>query len=277
MVFKLPVWMVAVALAGVTGSARADIAFDGRLSNFGYSLIDLAPDDGIAPALTFQFQGYAIGGRVREGPWLLNQQAPAAIDFNKIGLYDRDGTVFRGASLPNSSASVGISGAFADHSFNAFSRGRVHVDQSVPDFGGEYNAASLPARLSMSLAPMTQMVWSGTLSLFGENTLGRRGARTETNDILGSVAIHNAANTEVYEQISKGFYLRGEGRQRDVSDFSLVYSNLGSGWVDVGLTASMRGYGEAMSPVPEPGAHWLLLCGVGVLAGWRRFNKHRPD
>lgn len=279
MVFKLPVWTVAAAVAGMVSPVQADIAFSTRLSGFGYSLIDLAPDDGIAPALTFQFQGYGVDAYVREGPWRNHEPPPAATEVRKVGLYDRDAPIFKGASLPHSSVFFGLSGAFADHGFTALGKGSLQIDRSDPDFGGEYSLSGTSALLSMSLTPMTQMVWSGTLAVFGENTIGRRGVRTETNEISASVALHNTANSEFYDYVSKGFVLRGNGpmRQRDVSDFSLVYSNLGSRPVDVDLTASMRGVGQGMLPVPEPGAHWLLLCGLGVLAGWRRFNGRRPD
>lgn len=53
-------WLCAALLAGgMANPASADTHAELRLSNFGYSLVDLAPEDGIAPGVTIFTERFA--------------------------------------------------------------------------------------------------------------------------------------------------------------------------------------------------------------------------
>lgn len=269
-------WALAgAALAGGHG-AQADILLSGQLSGLGYSLIDLDPGDDQAPGISFANAFYSLDGGLREGPVLPRADQTASSFFATLGPLPLKEAVSRSVQRPHAGVESGVSGQLADHSYASFVTAQALGDKADPTFASLVRFGSgAPLSLLMTLAPGTQVVWTGHLDLSATATQGRRAGRTESGHIGTTFYLREDDYSQTYDGYSDFLYLDpGVAASKSLSnDFSLTLSNTGLDF----RTARLEGYlvGEAIAfyPVPEAAASWTLLCGLGVLAATVRARR----
>lgn len=278
----MPLRSAATAIATVALASLAPPAAEATATArvvqgpLGYTLVDLAPNDGIAPALSFQ-----------PAPGIDAHPEQATILHSIGGIWtidDKDGDGSGALSLDWSglarSGSVRIAGAAAPGSLLL----DAQASSALPDgVFGRTEAYASSAWMSFVLSPHTAVRVSSSAQASGSVDGGDPGvyeyarAQSELNAMLrfadGAVA----------------FY--GDGRQSEASSaagdasgfdegqlFDLTFGN------DSGATASGYLYADAfvwtyatsqVSSVPEPGAAWLLAPGVLIL-GLRSRRRLRP-
>ncbi|NML16491.1 PEP-CTERM sorting domain-containing protein [Azohydromonas caseinilytica] len=263
--------MVAAALALASGPAAwADVSVSARLSEFGYSLIDLDPSDGIDPALSFSSRNYTTLNVVREGPAQGRDNRMTGETIQKRGLYDPSSPIFRHLQMSQTGIDVGLYGSVTDHGFNTFLRAQARHSRTDPLFAGYFYTFSSPAfRFEMSLTPATQVVWTGVLAVSAQQTLGRRGKRVEDSIIGASLALTDMASGLGLDFTTLGInLLPGQVDTRsEVSAATLSFSNLGNAMANIRLTGEFNTEGQSFLPVPEPGTPLLMLCGLGLTVG----------
>ncbi|WP_157265285.1 PEP-CTERM sorting domain-containing protein [Azohydromonas aeria] len=258
----------AVAAASAN-MARADATFDVRLKDFGYRLIDLRPDDGIAPALALGPNFYNLRADVGSDSCMPPYCSAQGSYVHKGGQFDDGGSLFREVDFPYAEAAFGISGALASHSLEIHAQGVARNTRASRVLSSRATLTGTPAyRVAFTVTPFTEVVWSGTLLVDLAQTLGRRGARVEVADAEGRMLLTDEAG-ETVEQAFFGHYLTpGQvDRRSGMQDFGLGFANAGAQSRQFTLETRFDLQGESLFPVPEPGTNWLMLGGLGLLAG----------
>ncbi|WP_157271041.1 PEP-CTERM sorting domain-containing protein [Azohydromonas aeria] len=270
-------------------AAWSDTSATAALTNFGWRLVDLNPDDGIAPALSFNdapwFTG--VGANAAEGPWpdgvsLPPQSANASRSYGAY--FSRFPQLAREAATAHASAAVMLSGDVAAQTYSAVASGQSRNTRADPLFSSSFFAnyivnsqAPLPGLPPMTLTPFTAVVWSGELLLQASTTLPIRGNRFEQAGANAVLELRDRATNERLASFSE-FIATRRYRAESVSralPLSLTWENAtasaATAWFDTRLTA----YGNSFQPVPEPGTWALTLCGVALLAGVARRSRAR--
>src|SRR5690349_8677627 len=133
----------AAALGFMVLPAQADIAGSVRLENFGYRLIDLNPNDGIAPALAFNDAAFSTG-RGPSGDYDLTGLVASTRRW--MAPFQRFPQASRDVSAPNGWAEAALSGSVADHSYSAVVRGgalgRLDDAEFASTFSAEHRSVS---------------------------------------------------------------------------------------------------------------------------------------
>ncbi len=272
----LQISLAAVAVL-VPGLATADALAGARLTRFGYTLIDLNPGDGIAPALTLDVMGSfaSVRASVEEGPMGDAGKPPFGMVSRELGwsspfvLFPQ---VARDVAMPLSSGSASLAGAVEDHSFSAATRAVAGNTLEDRLLASRVITRSF-AGAAMTLTPFTQVVWNGVLDLETQTTLGRRGLRTEVASASASVWLKDSAGTEMDSfstELHVGPYAKDLKQQS--FDVGLSWANASAASVtgQVAANLSLLSYSFLPVPVPEPGAPWLMLCGLGAIAAVHR-------
>jgi hypothetical protein len=269
---KPVVFVVAVA-SMAAGTAQADIRLSAGINDFGYRLIDLRPDDGMAPSIDFGNSSYYIKLSTAEGPYagFRDNQMTGSV-ATKIGLLEENLSITRSVTSGRSDAEFGISGALSSHSFDWFMRGNAITSRgnAIQASLVQLEAVSGQPGLywSMTVAPYTQVVWSGTFTLEAAQTQGKRGARYEDMNLSGGLTLLDE-HREIIDGLSNFISIpRGSvDSQRKVSEIDMIFSNDSATTRHILLEGSLSGMGQAFFPVPEPGTVGMMLSGMGVLAG----------
>jgi hypothetical protein len=130
----------------------------------------------------------------------------------------------------------------------------------------------------MTVAPYTQVVWSGTFTLEGAQTQGKRGARYEDMNLSGGLTLLDE-HREIIGGLGNFISIpRGTvDSQRKVSEIDIVFSNDSATARHLLLESSMSGRGQAFFPVPEPNTVVMMLSGIGVLAGLICYRRRRAS
>jgi hypothetical protein len=257
------------------GSAQANVSLSASLSDFGYTLVDLNPADGIAPSVSFENKKYYLAGLIREGSTPPGNTLPYGSSFIKSGLFDENRSVMKSVEGPNSKAMAGVVGSFSNHSFAAFVSGQALNGKTDPLLASMFELEGNPAiQLVMSLAPFTRIVWTGNLSLAGEETLGRRGARVEAGSIQADVQIHgdDGANFDFVSgvvSLDVGII----DRKSKSLDVNLSFSNSSTDSMTAVLATTFAARGISFLPVPEPSTPLLMLSGIGIMASLVRVKR----
>ena len=272
-------WVVLAlsAAAGLfSGGVRADVLLDTRVSNFGYSLTDLRPDDGLAPGLSLDGNQYTLRATILEGPYTYDHRAYGAASVAKTGNFHDGSPVPRNAAGPKSTASFGISGALAGGDLSIFMSGWARNTWADPIYYSEIELddSYQALRVAMTVAPHTRVDWSGSLVQEVAQTMGRRGARWEESVAVGYLVV----TTEKGELIDQDNNLvslpRGAvDRRRQQLDIGLSFANDSAAPERIFLDIGLEGHGVSFHPVPEPVSGGLMLCGLGVLAGVLRRRR----
>ncbi|WP_198321056.1 PEPxxWA-CTERM sorting domain-containing protein [Azohydromonas aeria] len=281
--------LLALSLAAAAAPARADILAEARISNFGYSLVDLRPRDGNAPGIAFSTLAPALGGGSEVNSEIGYLDRRIDPDGFGLGAQDRAQDGFRifsplsaGASLPGISTSGSMSGSLAQRSFSYGATGRFDLGgaSGANWLGTGFRTDTAPVTAGPGgpgldvfvLAPYTRVAWSGRASI-----------RLQATDDLGPGAWHFTQgyvgfdlSSESGQRAQYGQYRslnqQGPGKRVFEQAFRLGLSNNSAtpllvrmSAVSTASTQIYRPSSLAVSPVPEPGTWALLLCGLGLV------------
>lgn len=276
----LPGFVATVTVAALLGAAssdsRADARASVRLTNFGYSLVDLNPGDGIAPAVSFNtdwiFTGISAG---------VTEQLADAHGLPITGQISREGRFFsyfqlfpalsRSASLSQSDAAASMSGSVAERQFDADVHAIARNQLGDGVYGNRAGAAATPyysGPLGMQITPFTELVWSGHVRVEAEKNVHKPGTRFEWAEAKVNFSLSDGDGVEVgaFESFMTTAR-KAAGLYADEGDFRFTLANRSAASASAGLLAGMSLFSQATLPVPEPGTPALMLAGLAGLAG----------
>ena len=247
--------LAAMLMAGVV-PAMADATASAQLSNFGLQLIDLDPNDGIAP-------------------WIdLTRLDSHAFAFGGNGAFAADGTSVFGA-VSADSAGAGTS-ATAAISGDLLAGGVAHADASTLAAYAQafINAGTFGMSPTFTLSPHTELVFTGSADVAA--SIGAGGGLSEADVELGLsgpapdfLFDHDYRSAIAFDGGAHGASSQG--------DLSVSFSNVGDVAVDGTFYVYVMAIASNVPPVPEP-ANWALMLGaMGGLAMALRRRARRGD
>jgi hypothetical protein len=245
---------VATFAAAVPASAQSTAsAFVGNLS---YQLIDLAPDDGIAPYLTF---------------------TGASNTFARASLYADPvfGTLVADSQSTGeliSSVNVSTTSGTADASGSPFA---VFANTNLFSNSG----ASLAfGTMDFILSPYTRVIFSVTASVDAEPdfTEGGLGNAFASALLYGEVGNDSSAGSTNFSSSTFTLFLREDRTLSALVDTQAFET---TGFVAIQAVAESASLATPVSSVPEPASLGMLLAGLGLLSGAarRRQRKQREQ
>jgi hypothetical protein len=246
--------LVAAALGVAAGPALAAYGSSLAITGLHYTLIDLAPDDGVAPSITFRDGlGSFAGGNFTSDPF-------GSVSY---GSTDRGGAV---------SASV----RWQDGALGMFASGVMAPEALGQRFAPYVTGASTFSHgLWSVLSPHTRIVWTADYKLDAWSTLDAGG-----DSFLRSVArvdahffSENGDPGEVFvTRIARASSDPRGGAQFGHNEgvLSFVYTNAAD--YTVGLRGEIetvvrgkRMFTSPVSPIPEPSTYALFAAGLAVV------------
>jgi PEP-CTERM motif len=263
----------AAATAALPAAAIADTVASSSLSNMRFTLIDLRPNDGIAPQVTFDsatlngkrsyvqgsaldtfhggfdYQSYERSGNSAFGP------AAGARDGARAG---SNAAVIGGSGTqqPGLSASGYTKGGLStrDNAFNAWAY--------VSD-----------APLEFTLTPHTRLVWSADYEMETQTTHGRWNANDGTEHAFAraTMGLYDA-NSHTLDEADHWQQATFSGNSgQDVHHAGLLsvsFDNRSNHSFDGSMAAYTGVYGEVtgnVGSVPEPATNAMLLAGLAMV------------
>jgi len=238
-----------LATAAVPASAQSIAgAFVGNLS---YQLIDLAPDDGIDPSITFTGATSSFAASfLFSDPFFTNVSATSTAS----------GTDTSDAFLSTSDGiAIAVGSPFAvSASTTMFSNSGATLAQSTMDF---------------ILSPNTRVIFTVTASVnaLHDFTEGGLGTALASGVLYGQIS--NSSSAGITDFSSSVFStLFAEDRT-----LSAVVDSQGleaTGWLGMQAAAQSSSFA---APVPEPASLGMLAAGLGMLTGLGRLRRRRQD
>lgn len=222
----------AVIAAFCTAPALAQQAADVTVNHLGYQLIDLAPDDGIAPSLAWT-----------------GDAAPLAYAH----IYDQDGLEIDGVQI-DTFGTAGFDNAYAAMQVDAQSDA-AHIRL---DLYSGYGFASSNQGFHFTLSPHTQVVFSSEADLWAAPTPAPHDNLTALAELYGSLHLEGDQDGAFSTQARVD-----AGSEHHTLSVTAASQDA---WVDGYL--AMNAYAVAEShalPVPEPQTSAMLLCGIGLM------------
>ena len=250
-----------LAQGQVPGTATAE------LTSFRLQLLDLAPDDGLAPVLTISPGGHVLAGLQVDAKWL---NADTYLD-QRLTL-----DTFP-AAPPLSGAEVTLSLGRVEGSARRSADGLYATINGQDDLVTQSYAWWETYK---TIAPLPEGNWPWT----GSFSLGAGTAVTLTADyrvfasvaaaggsvVTSQVSLHGLVGTAGMDQIVRdhGYAsIAGPGEQTTSGTLTLTLSNASAEAVPLYFGAAASVYTQPLA-VPEPGTLAMLLAG-GLLVGWR--------
>lgn len=281
------VW-AGVALALACGAAVADSRGAGAVTSVTYTLIDLNPNDGIAPSITFASSVSDYAG-------------PTATGYVRASTPDED--IYReytryGAS-PSSAISGGTSTAWSSTSSSAVGVAGVGVSSmkvkgealSTADISGVYYSAVESPLAHFTLSANTAVVFTATGWLTGQTTLGgdpdtgfveNGGAvlQLETRGPgQGGDTVYDRQQADAVAWYTQGANGAVSGESKSWQGvLTSGYSNTNAFAVEGQFGIALSVAGTSVAGVPEPSTYAMLLAGlagVGCIARRRQSTATR--
>lgn len=280
--------LTSACLVMVAAPVFADVYGSATLGAVSFRLIDLAPNDGIAPSISFlhdteKFSGGAdVQGTAQMGQPNGSEAGNVDETFDKNGAWSQtnvSGSVHTAlstaaASVTGTATGVGFTGASVSGS----------VRSSAAQSAYSYAEASAPSFYShplvFTLSPNTEVVFSVNVSM---------DVHADMNGVTSGVSDESiAAVTSVYAAgPGSNLHLAQDDEERKVSlawtqgsalsaddaswsgVISASYSNIGnrSHEGNFGVLTDIEAISSA---VPEPSAYGMLLGGLGLIGGLLR-------
>jgi hypothetical protein len=254
------------------------------VTHFGYRLVDLAPDDGIAPALRFPVPDRRGHGTTSFANY--SYQDSRYPDPGVFAGYDLLINDFRAFAAQSTSAAVPIGdvrtnlrGSIARHNYSFGVHGEAHTaGVADPLMAADFGGFAAPARtISFLVTPFTQVIWTGQLSVRLKTTLDPRAGRLE----WASAQIDLSADSGFSRELA---ILENEGAQTKTlsTELELTSFNRSAVMAQSYIAASLytTGHTRFVQPavaaaVPEPGTSALMLCGLGGVAATAARRRRR--
>jgi len=218
--------------------ALAQQSADVTVGHLGYRLVDLAPDDGIAPLLTWT--------------------ADSVLAYASV--YDRQTQLIDGVQIET----LGSSGFTNDY---ASARVDAQADAAHIRFelASGYGYASSNRALHFTLSPHTQVVFDLDADLWASADPAAGSLPTAIAELYGS--LHGIGDGDGDWTFNTRAQTNG-GSQHGTLSVAAVSQDT---WVDGRLAYSAYAVAESQAlPVPEPAPAALLTGGLGLLAAWMR-------
>lgn len=234
---------IATILALLTATAAipapAQQAAEVTVRHLDYRLVDLAPGDGIAPALAWT--------------------SDTAQAYSRV--YDQAGNEIDGVQID----AFGTSG-YA----NAYASARVDARPEAAhirfDLASGYGFASSNRGLHFLLSPHTQVIFSADTDLWASPTPQPHSTLTALAELYGALHLEGDGDGGFSDRAQ----MDNGSRQATLS----VSSTSQDAWVDGYLAYSAYAVAEShAAPVPEPASSAMLMGGLGLAAAWMRRRR----
>ena len=266
----LPCGALAALALALPPAAQAEVRGSAHLLNFGWSVVDLDLNDGVAAGVTFNpqsFESYLNAGVSMRGQDAHGDPLPYTTAQSRRWSGNALFTnASRSLSLPGTQGAAAMGGQVASRGYTFRMDGQGSRESAE---ARDYSSFEAGSRLESSvlLAPNTALVWTGQLSLSIEKTGVGAGMRHERGQA------HLSMHMESEDPIFETSYLtvlntfgRPPGRLSHEESLNFVFSNYNPYeiWATFEMSVGTYGYSSA-NPVPEPGTVGLMLAGVGVV------------
>ena len=277
--------LAASVLASMAQGAAASATSAGGIGAVTITLVDLAPDDGIAPSIVFapdmdddssNSGGGTVSGELRS--WTADNESFR--EFRSVG-FGQASSVNAGRDTPMASASGSITG-LAGTGFSALAaQGQAG---SGPASRGSYDVAAQSAWAGFTLSANTAVYFSA--SGWAQGTTSTGGDPSTGWDEAGGALVYlgaagfDSGGTLVWDDdehfATASYTLDGAGNvhgdaQSWAGLLSVSFSNTTSASVDGVFTGETRAFGHsAVSAVPEPATGLMLLGGLGLVGAIAR-------
>ncbi|MDQ1816964.1 PEP-CTERM sorting domain-containing protein [Massilia sp. CCM 9210] len=265
-------------------SAGAQVSAQGTLNNFSYSLVDLLPNDGIAPSLSIVKPHYASYPGTRAGGDIIESGLRATRNSSEdrtSALYSRD--LDASMSVPQGSVVSTISGGHFQSlalSAAASTTGSVGYNRSA-------TASNFMFIEEFVLSPGTQITFFADASGSVATSLPRTNVLRENSTLKASMGFESAA-PDWYPTTTTQFKLTAPTWSSDPNlpfsqsaseRLSIMFENTKSTTQNLKLSISLWAEAESRdttpstSPVPEPATYGMLLAGLALVAGAARRKR----
>lgn len=282
---KFATSMVLTAALASPLLAHAQVRAEGGLTNFSYTLIDLLPDDGIAPSLTIVQSSAFPGGSSASGyasqnatfePWFTDSRSQLTTPYNRdlaTNIGTRAGTASASAtgadfqSLQFHAAAATTSIAAASRAANgstSFSLNEFVLSPGTQvSFFVDFNASA-----STTLPAGVFQEYARTYASFSLDANAQDGWNKYVSNFIEVVA----ANA-MYPNSPPATASASERVSLTLGNNSLFSSNLK---LDISLSSTVNVNDASPvppSPVPEPATMAMLLAGLALVAGAARRRR----
>jgi hypothetical protein len=244
--------------------ARAQLHFAASAGNLQYTLTDLAPDDGIAPSVTFAgpAQAYLSGALERNVPIAVSGWADHRVTTNEAVLTeDWDAGAHAGVGYDGQSVVVASS-----------------LDPTT--FGLTTNLLA-QSQQAFTLAPHTRITFTVDAAI--DLTLGMDPAKVGYAQAFAGIAVDQSPVGTVFDVGTWGLMADGALVENEDDWSGNTYANVVAGTIPfswdndsaslqgatvtyvAGAWGNIHNTGASPLPVPEPGAWAMLLAGLAGL------------
>jgi hypothetical protein len=274
-------WLLALAWLPFA-AAWADTSSDATVANVSYSLVDLDPADGIAPAI--QFNGASdYNSWAGTSLYIASMTAPFwsderfAIAPSKYGALELESANALGAA----SASVSGDGTLSGTVLRASGHSTSSPTESVGYFAGADmlgNAQNAFIAQAFSLTPHTRVVFSADVRVVAQvsfSGLPAAGGQEGTNAYVELRVFEQGTEADPgpqFEVDEVRAWANGAGQTNIEERMAQVqFDNAGDTWLEanVNVNANVDGSANFYTPaVPEPGKSALFAGGLSAVA-WR--------
>ncbi|NHZ65773.1 PEP-CTERM sorting domain-containing protein [Massilia genomosp. 1] len=277
--------LVLGATLAVPLSASAQVSAQGTLNNFSYSLVDLLPNDGIAPTLSIVKPLYpehpgtrAVGDISETG---LRQTRESSEDRSRV-LYSRN--LDAGLSVPQGSVVSTVGGT----NFQTLALSTAASTKNGAGYERRAVASNYVMIEEFVLAPGTQVRFladaSGSVSKSQPNTSSLKESSTFTASMSFPEFSANG-----YPDFVSEFSLRAPSWSADPNSpysesaserLSIMFQNTAKTSVNLKVLLTLWSEANSLdtspvaSPVPEPATYGMLIAGLALVAGVAR--RKRP-
>lgn len=256
------------AAAGPVLAVPVTFGSTASITNLSYRLVDLAPDDGIEPGVTFipspatSFVETVLAGR--QGI-VRNRKV---IDFGFTGTTS--------STLSKATASA---------------TGIVRVDGAVPApivsgsamrNGGNFEAysASTIYTFKIELAPHTLMEWSGEYTVTSwatPNSRARNTDRAQAEVWFGHAGMQDGVVAYADPKLGSGFSQRHRADVYTFGNYSDESIQQTGGFGVFVSGGNLGKYMGPLAPIPEPSTYALMFAGLGVVGVVARKRASRTS
>lgn len=276
--------LAAAAALAAPLCATAQVSASGTFNNFSYTLVDLLPNDGIAPSLSIVKPHYPRPNGSIANADIIQSGARETRDIsedNSGSLYSRP--LDASLSVPEGAASSTISGG-------NFQSLNLNAAASTTGIAGHKRTAIAYTSMLIQkfvLSPGTQITFFANFSGSVATTLPRTNTFHESANVKATIDFDDSL-PNWYPNSSSTFNLTGPGWNSDpnlpfsrsVSDtLSIIFQNPESSAANMKLSISLSATATSLdtapvtSPVPEPSTYAMLIGGLALLAGAARRKR----